>query len=292
MDQDHPAMNPFMEGAPPPLLRWMRDSHKGDHGHVLIVGGSVGLAGAPVLAAEAALRLGAGRVSLSVPGQIYEAVAASHPELMVTPLASTQSGHLSLAGWAALKEQIHTADAILIGPGLGRHPRTEVLVQRVLCAFEGPVVVDADALIPARERPPRDSRIFTPHLGEAARLLGFPSKGFTGDRREILERLFALLRGTVVLKGPGTLVRGRGGVWQNSTGSPSLGRGGSGDVLAGMIVALAAQGLDGARAAATGVYLHGLAADRLLPETGDRGLHPKRLLDGLPQVVCEWENHP
>lgn len=209
-----------------------RSAHKGTFGHLLIIAGSDGYTGAPVLCAHAAARSGVGLVTLAVPQIIYAVVAAKcPPEVIVRPLEK-------LSG---------TFDAVAIGPGLGRGT--------TIPAFDLPTVLDADALeLPAI----RPGMILTPHPGEMARLTGRP----VNEARWETARQFSKEKDvTLVLKGAGTIVADKSEFWINATGNPGMAKGGMGDALTGIIGALLAQGMPPLAAARAGVYIHGLAGD-------------------------------
>jgi NAD(P)H-hydrate epimerase len=278
----------------PRLPRRPDDLHKGQAGHVLVIGGSVGMSGAPRLAGRAALRVGAGLVSLAVPEPIRAEIAADDPALMVAGLRATAAGTVA---WPAAKDLLARAmgmDAVVLGPGMGRHSDTLALARRLAVEVQAPVVIDADALFALGGEAvdfASPSRILTPHPGEAARLLGSDTAEVQRDREGAARALVARFGCIVVLKGAATLVAHEARLFVNTTGNPGLAHGGTGDVLAGMIGGLLAQGLAPLEAACAGVFLHGRAADLLLPETGQRGLTPNALIEALPRTVKLHEPH-
>ena len=262
------------------LERRSRSAHKGHFGHVLVVGGNYGLAGAARLASEAAARAGAGLVSLATRPEHVAAVVAARPEVMVQGLDDP-------AGLEALLER---ATVVAVGPGLGRDDWAGGLWQRVLSAGL-PLVVDADALALLGEQPQRrDDWVLTPHPGEAARLLGIDPATVQHDRFAAAAELQGRFGGAVVLKGAGTLVHG-GGTRPPAVctqGNPGMATGGMGDVLTGIVAGLLAQGYDPGAAAETGVCLHAAAADRAA-RGGERGLlagdlfaEIRPLINGVP----------
>ena len=273
------------------LPRRPRQSHKGDFGRVLILAGSEGYTGAPVLAARAALRTGAGLVFLGVPRDIYPIVAVKCDEAMPFPLPEDHG---------AILDRAAGCDAVLIGPGLGRKPGAERLVLGLLGELEVPVVLDADGInalaghidvLDGRRAP----TVLTPHEGEFARLTGCPLP--IGDRLSAARDFAAAHRCTVVLKGHGTVTAAPDGrVWVNSTGGPGMAKGGSGDVLAGMTAALWGQRLlrrgedDLPRLAAAAVYYHGLAGDLCAGRFGEYAMLPGDMIEALPQVLKEQED--
>ncbi|MAG54704.1 MAG: NAD(P)H-hydrate dehydratase [Planctomycetes bacterium] len=281
---------PFID--PPDLPRREQDAHKGRSGHVLVVGGSRGLSGAPRLAGAAALTTGAGLVSLLVPGSLRAEVAGNDPALMVQGAPETASGGLSAAGARALGLAAVTRSSVVVGPGLGRHPGSLAAVARLVGEVPRPLVVDADALLVgdvAAGRAGVGPRIYTPHPGEAGTLLGSTAGAVQSDRMAAIAALHGRLGGVVVLKGAGTLVTDGARCLENPTGNPGLAMGGSGDVLAGIIGAFLAQGMDPFDAACAGVWIHGRAADDLLATTGARGMTPGALIAALPAVVASRE---
>lgn len=266
------------------LPRRQREAHKGDFGRVQIFAGSVGYTGAPVFAAKAAVRTGAGLVFLNVPRQVWPVAAAKCDEVMVRPAPLCP---------ARLCRQMSGCDAALIGPGLGRGHRARRAVHRLLKELDVPVVLDADGLnaaagrlelLDARKAP----TVLTPHEGEFARLCGCD---LPVENREEAARAFAKAHGCVlVLKGHRTVTAAPDGrVWVNTAGNPGMAKGGSGDVLAGMILALLGQGFAPEQSAAMAVWLHGRAGDLCAAELGEYAMTPSDLLDALPRAIRELE---
>ncbi len=240
-----------------------RSAHKGHFGHVLVVGGAPGFAGAARMAAEAAARTGAGLVSLATHPEHASCLCASCPELMCHGVADAE----------ALGSLLRRATVVAIGPGLGRGDWGRRLLEQVL-ASDLPLVVDADALnLLIEDARSRAHWVLTPHPGEAARLLGWTPGDIQANRFAAVRALQERFGGVSVLKGSGTLVQGGAGrpVAVCSEGNPGMASGGMGDVLTGLIAGLIAQGLELEDAAALGVSLHGAAADRAA-RTGERGL--------------------
>ena len=272
------------------LPRRPADGHKGDFGKVFILGGSEGYTGAPVLAACGALRTGAGLVYVGVPREIYPIVAVKCQEAMAFPLPEE---------YDKLLEKARSCDVAVIGPGLGRHPRMERLVRSLLCDLEIPVVLDADGInalsghIDSLDRR-RATTVLTPHAGEFVRLTGC---ALPIQDRVAAARTFAKdHRCTLVLKGRGTVTAAPDGrTWLNGTGNPGMAKGGSGDVLAGMIAALLGQKhLQGPHATvsettALAVWLHGKAGDKCAQRFGEYAMLPSDLIGMLPEVLKENE---
>lgn len=246
-----------------------RSAHKGDFGHVLILGGAPGFGGAALIAADACARLGAGKVSLATAPEHVTASLVRRPEVMV-------HGVRSVVDLEVLSEQ---ADILVVGPGLGQGSWGQGMLQVALGAGK-PLVVDADALNllasrfkgEIRDDECRDDWILTPHPGEASRLLGLSVDEIEADRPAAARELQRRLGGVVVLKGAGTLVAGPQGLAVCPFGNPGMASGGMGDALSGMLGALLAQGLPLETAARLGVLVHALAADMVADDNGERGL--------------------
>ena len=262
------------------LPRRRRDAHKGDNGHVLVVGGDHGFAGAVALAAEAAARSGAGLVSVATRAAHVPALVGRRPELMVRAVEYGED----------LTPLLARATVVVCGPGLGRDAWGFGLLKRVL-ASGLPMVLDADALNLISEHPLQwaGDAVLTPHPGEAARLLGSTTAAVQSDRFSAVRELAGRFHCTALLKGPGTLVAGpRPPLALVDAGNPGMASGGMGDVLSGIIGALLAQGLAPFDAARFAALVHGLAADRAVLHQGERGLlasdlmpHIRRLLNGV-----------
>ncbi|WP_158751947.1 NAD(P)H-hydrate dehydratase [Acidobacterium sp. S8] len=257
------------------------ESNKGKYGHVLVIGGSYGKAGAPSMASLAALRTGAGLVTAAVAQPILDAVARITPELMTIPLRAGSQGEISSSNLDAdtLKELLDKKTVLAIGPGLGQSPETEAFLLGLLEKTNLPTVLDADALnILAKHKEKIDGRnrllVLTPHPGEMARLAGISTSEVQANR-EPLAREFAMNhRVTLVLKGWRTLIaHPDGSIAINTTGNPGMAKGGSGDILTGIVAAMLAQypHLAG-EAVNAAVYLHGLAADFAVREQDEHTL--------------------
>jgi len=293
-----------------------QDSHKGCFGHVLVVGGNYAMAGAVAMAGEAALRVGAGRVSIATRPEHVAIVTAIRPEIMVHGIDSV----------AQLEPLINSATILVVGPGLGQ----DLWAQQLFAALIGsskPLVIDADGLNllalavstagpttdatdeqgllgadsierdvmgeplgidkSTPENPARDKKtwVLTPHPGEAGRLLAVKNAVIGQDRFRAAMKLQAMYQATVVLKGAGTLIAGAQYLRLASVGNPGMASAGMGDVLSGIIGGLLAQGLNEQDAAALGVVLHGAAADRSAAESGERGLLATDLFDHLRHLI-------
>lgn len=260
-------------------------AHKGSCGTVLVVGGSRRYLGAPSLAAEAALRVGAGLVILACPAEVRERLAASVREILTVPLPSPQ-GHLEPEDLDHLPTG--RVEALCLGPGLGAEPATHEAVRTFLAKSEDLVVLDADALRAVAGRGPlRPGLVLTPHPGEMSALLGVPVAELESDRVGSALRCASEYRAVVVLKGAPTVVAHPDGrqFWINSSGGPVLAQGGTGDVLAGAVAGLLAQGAEPVAAACAGVYLHGRAGDLCAARIGGRGVLAGEVARALPGAL-------
>jgi len=257
------------------LGRRPRNAHKGHYGHVLVVGGEYGFAGAVRMAGEAAARCGAGLTSVATRPAHAFSLAANRPELMVRGIDVVTD----------LVPLLAAATVVAVGPGLGRSDWSLALFGRVLDS-ERPLVVDADGLnLLAREPESRDNWVLTPHPGEAARLLNCTTAEIQADRFAAARALQEWYGGVIVLKGSGSLIAGPGGIRVCGDGNPGMASGGMGDVLTGVIAGLLGQGLSADAAASLGVCLHAAAADRTAAEGGERGLLATDLYPALRQLA-------
>ena len=284
------------------------DGHKGTFGKVCIIGGSVGLTGAPVLAALGAARTGSGLVYVGVPREIYPITAAMCLEAMPFPLPDRE-GMISPEAFFKILERINACGGGLIGPGLGRSPELALLIRRLLEQVKIPLVLDADALyairnhkevLKTRQEKGRGT-ILTPHEGEFAYLGGKTDKTAKEENnnseeslrnRRTEERVRAAktfaneYRCILVLKGPDTITASSDGtVFVNTTGNNGMAKGGSGDLLSGMILSLLGQGVEPVEAAALAVWLHGYAGDLCREKLGEYGMLPRDMADQIPQAI-------
>ena len=274
----------------------VQESHKGSYGHLLAVAGSRRYRGAASLTAEGALRTGAGIVTLASVEPVLAAVTARLPECCLLPCQESEEGGIRAEEADNLSRALEKATVLLMGPGLGNTADTRALVRRLVGEARGTVVLDADALnaaaaLLAEGEPsprPAGSLIFTPHPGEMSRLTGLTAAEIAADPAGIAARYAERWECTLVLKGHRTLIAAPDGrMWQNTTGNAGLSRGGSGDVLAGMVSGLSACGLPAPEAAACAVWLHGAAADRTADRLGQYGMLPHDLLTDLGQIFAE-----
>ena len=257
------------------------ESNKGKYGHVLVIGGAYGKAGAPSMASLAALRTGAGLVTAAVAQPILDAVARITPELMTIPLRAGDQGEISSSNLHpdTLKELLDKKTVLAIGPGLGQSPETEAFLLGLLEKTNLPTVLDADALnILAKHKDKLDGRnrllVLTPHPGEMARLAGITIPEVQANRETLAREFSMKYHVTLVLKGWRTLIaHPDGSIAINTTGNPGMAKGGSGDILTGIVAAMLAQypHLAG-EAVNAAVYLHGLAADFAVREQDEHTL--------------------
>lgn len=257
-----------------------RNGHKGTFGKVHILAGCVGFTGAPALASAAAVRTGSGLVFLSVPQEIWPVLAVKCQEAMPSPVPS----------FTLLLEKMNQSDAVLIGPGLGRSRKTDVRTLRLTQRLQAPLVLDADGINAVAEHiDVLDTRrgrltVLTPHDGEFLRLTQGKA---IGPDRENAASTFAQQHGCVlVLKGHRTITAFPDGeTFVNTTGNPGMAKGGSGDVLAGMILSLLGQGLAPKQAVPAAVWLHGAAGDLAAADLGEYGMTPSDLLQRIPAAI-------
>lgn len=268
-----------------------RGAHKGSFGHVLVIAGSRNKPGAAAMTGVAALRAGAGLVTVAAPKSALSAISAHAPELMTEPLDETESGEIA-PQWARLMSLAEKKTVVAIGPGLGTHADTVNFVREIYAKLPLPLIVDADGLnaMAGAEFRAAGPRVMTPHPGEMQRLCGtFPSK------RVSVARSFALMsQATLVLKGQRTLIAHPDGqVWINPTGTPAMATGGSGDILTGLIAGLMAQFPARTEAAvASAVWVHGRAGELGAVRWGEKSLLATDLLPELPGAMRELANLP
>ncbi|MFA5156035.1 MAG: NAD(P)H-hydrate dehydratase [Candidatus Omnitrophota bacterium] len=278
------------------MLRRKPDSHKGSFGHVLILAGSARYSGAAVLCSAAAMRSGAGMVTIGIPKSLNAAlIKIKYPEVMTLPLPETKSGSLALSGFVKIEDFIRKrADVLAIGPGLTAEPVVQGLIRRVVKSTVMPVVLDADGLnafagklsLLRAAAEINHEMVLTPHPGEMAGLLGCGIKKVQASRKDTACKFAARYGVTLVLKGDHTIVADyEGNCYINKTGNAGMSTAGSGDVLSGMIAAFLGQGLDVFAAAKYAVYLHGLAGDLAAKEKTQISLIATDIIGKIPQAI-------
>lgn len=269
------------------------DSNKGLYGHVLVVGGSLGKAGAAAMSGMAGLRAGAGLATVATAKSVLPAVAGFYPELMTEALPETAAGTIATDAGLRLEELLKSMTVVAIGPGISRDPHTTTLVRSLVANHPVPMVVDADGLnafeghtqeMNGRGR----TLVITPHPGEMARLAGCSTAEVQKNRLAVARQFAQEHELIVVLKGHRTLVvQPDGEAWVNTTGNPGMSTGGTGDILTGMVAALLAQHPKQAMlAVCAAVHLHGLAGDVMRETVGEHSLVATDLLRGLPDAFA------
>jgi len=253
---------------PAPLLRRDPHVHKNTYGHALILAGSRSMLGAPALCALAAMRTGAGLVTVGIPRPLNTALHKKlSPEIMTLPLPATAQQTLSVRAFSSIRKMWNQFQAIAIGPGLTQNSNTRRLIGKIIASAHQPLVIDADALNALAQdmtslSRKRTIKILTPHPGEMRRLTSIPTRTIQQDRVQIARAFAKKHHVVLVLKDSRTVVASPDGkIFVNKTGNSGMATAGSGDVLTGMIAALLAQGLSGFEAACWGVTLHGRAGD-------------------------------
>ena len=267
------------------------ESNKGNYGHVLVVGGALGKAGAAAMAGMAVLRAGAGLSTVATAKSALGTVAGFHPELMTEPLPETDAGTISKNALDRIEELAKGKTVVAVGPGISRDTQTAELVRTLVARLQLPMVVDADGLNAFEGRTSElkgagRTLVITPHPGEMARLAGCTIADVQKDRLGMARKFAREHEVVVVLKGHRTLVvQPAGGVWVNTTGNPGMATGGTGDILTGMVAGMIAQHSTSAfLAVLAAVHLHGLAGDVMREKVGEHSLVATDLLQGLPEA--------
>jgi ADP-dependent NAD(P)H-hydrate dehydratase / NAD(P)H-hydrate epimerase len=285
------------EFADLPLVRQV-DGHKGLYGHILIVAGSEGKSGAAVMSGYGAFRAGAGLVTVATPDVVLPIVAGAHPEVMTEPLISTDAGSISRENiFAGRFEEVQAGKTVLaVGPGLGQDPQTQEFIRSVVKNSDQPIILDADGLNAfaghGDKLADRQSEFLavTPHPGEMARLLDTSTKDVQKDRVKTAQDAAKRWNAHVILKGSHTVIAAPDGkTFINTTGNAGLAKGGSGDILTGILAAVTGQFKtdDWLQVLALGVYLHGGAADLAIAGTDPSGLLASEVADAVPRARRE-----
>lgn len=273
-----------------------RDTHKGTYGHLLILAGSLGKTGAAIMAAKAALKSGAGLVTVATPKSCLPLIARSTMELMTEPLPETEDGTVSPQALPRLRELIKGKDALLLGPGISTHPQTTELIKSWLPEIKLPSLIDADGLnilarFPELLRKLPPICVLTPHPGEFSRLMGISTTEVLVRRLQLAQDFSQRYGLFLVLKGHRTLISNpEGFVYINPTGNPGMASGGSGDVLSGLAASFLMQFPDPFLAIAAAVYAHGLSGDLAKEKIGERPLLAGDLIRFLPAAIKRLED--
>jgi len=277
------------------LKKRSKDSHKGDFGHVFILAGSRGLTGAAALCSNAALRSGAGLVTLGIPVSLNLVMSRKLTEVMTFSLAETKEITLSLKAEKEILKKVKASDVVVLGPGLSQYPETQKLINRLILKIDKPMVLDADALNAISKntrvlKKIKSKYAVTPHPGEMSRLIN-KSVEYVKNNRLIVAKKFSRDYNTVVvLKGAGTVVAEQGGkCYINTTGNPGMATAGSGDVLTGIIAGFLSQGLKVFDASVMGVYVHGIAGDFAAKDKGEIGLIAGDILENIPYAIKQMQ---
>lgn len=284
---------------PQHLSRRKKDSHKRDFGHVFILAGSLGMTGAAILAAKAALRSGAGLVTVGLPKSLVPIISSHTIEVMTLPLPETSEGTLSNMAFDKIKDFLNSSDVFLVGPGLSMNHQTQELIRKAILESRVQTVIDADGInawvgfldkfkvgiscLPLKKS---NLRIVTPHPGEMARLLDVKTEAIQKKRSEMARSFAKEYNLIVVLKGYRTLVvNPSGSVYVNKTGNSGMSTAGSGDVLVGIMSAFMSQGLSSFDSAKFSVYIHGLAGDLAAVENTQISLMASDIIDYIPGAI-------
>jgi hydroxyethylthiazole kinase-like uncharacterized protein yjeF len=267
------------------------DSNKGNFGHILVIGGSLGKSGSAAMAGFSALRVGAGLSTIATPVPVLSTVAGFHPELMTEPLEETEEGSIARSALQRIEELAKGKTVLAIGPGVSRNAETAECIRNLVTTTKTPIVLDADGLnafegLADELKGHNRQFVITPHPGEMARLAGCSIADVQRDRIKIARTFAADHDLIVVLKGHRTLVaKPNGEVWVNTTGNPGMATGGTGDILTGMVAGMIAQFPNSAfEAVIAAVHLHGLAGDVARESMGEQCMVATDLVSALPEA--------
>jgi hydroxyethylthiazole kinase-like uncharacterized protein yjeF len=267
------------------------DTHKGDYGHLLVIAGSVGKTGAAAMACQAALRMGAGLVTLAIPKSLNAIMETKLTEVMTEPLPETPKQTLSLRAFSTIVRLCENKRAVIIGPGLGTYKETQSLVLKLIRTLNLPIILDADGITALTTQPktlPVANRllVLTPHPGEMARLVRSQVKEVLEDRIGLSRNFSQSQHVHLVLKGhPSLISTPKGEIFINPTGNPGMASAGAGDVLTGMIGGLVCQGFDILPSLQIAVYLHGSAGDEGAKEMGEKSLIASDIIEKIPALL-------
>jgi hydroxyethylthiazole kinase-like uncharacterized protein yjeF len=273
-------------------------AHKGTFGHVFIIAGSRGFTGAAKLACRAAERSGVGLVTLGIAEKLLDTVATDLSETMTIPLPSGSDTGLNREAVTSALEFAANIESVVLGPGMGTRGATQDFVEQFIVRCPVPFVADADALNGIAGRADilglkRSPCILTPHPGEMARLLNWDTQSVQAQREAAVRKMADDSAGVTILKGHRTLITAPGApIYENATGNHGLAKGGSGDVLSGLLGGLLAQGMSPLDAARLGVYVHGLAGDIAAARIGTRGMTASDVIAAIPAAWRQLESQP
>lgn len=272
------------------------DAHKGNFGRLLCITGSLRMPGAAAMASYAALRSGVGLLTTATAAKNISAISSHCFESMYLPLRTDDNGFITWSGnEEILTELVEKSDAVLIGCGLGITKETIILTKNIIKRTKGVLIIDADGLNAVSNDidiilKRKENTILTPHPGEMSRILNISIQEVQYDREYTVYNAMKLLpESVIILKGHGTVVGYKEGVYINPTGNPGMSRGGSGDVLAGMVASFAAQGLKPIDAAIAGVYIHGMAGDIAASKYSQSAMLPRDIIECIPEVFIKIE---
>ncbi|MBI4395428.1 MAG: NAD(P)H-hydrate dehydratase [Candidatus Omnitrophica bacterium] len=274
-----------------------KDSHKGDYGRIFVLAGSRGLSGACFLTSMAALRSGAGLVTVGIPKSLVLPLARRFTETMTLALPETSKGTLSRSALGPIKRFLKGQDVLALGPGLSLNHETQDLIRKLVCSSDKPMVVDADGLNALKGKAHLLCRlkapaILTPHAGELIRIFGGKTPKHDVERKKRALQIAKTYGVVLVLKGHHSIVASHTGkIYMNRTGNPGMATGGSGDVLTGVIAAMLGQKIDPFYAACFGVFIHGLAGDLAASEKGEISTVSGDILGALPLAFQKVLRH-
>lgn len=272
------------------------DSNKGDYGHVFVLAGSAGLTGAAALCAQAAIVSGSGLVTLGIAKSLNPIMARKLTEVMTKPLPETSGQTLSEKAFPEILKFAGKADCVAIGPGLSRNPGTQRLIRKLIVALSIPIVLDADGINAIEGKASilksaKASIVITPHPGEMSRLVALSRDRISKAKEKVAKDFANKYNVVCVLKGHRTAVArpNAAKTYINKTGNPGMAKGGTGDVLTGMIASFIGQGIRPFDAARLGVYLHGLAGDLAVKEKGETSMLATDLLNKIPDAIKRYQ---
>ncbi len=288
-----PRKNVLMTGEliAPMLPYRPANANKGHFGPILIIGGSRGMGGAVSLAARAALKAGAGIVTLAVAESLHDSIKSRTDEAIIAALKETRDGLLGLDNFDRIMELAHSAKVVAIGPGMGRDRETQALARKLIESIDRPIVIDADGLNAVSEdkkclKNIKKDVILTPHIGEMSRLTGVIIEDIIKDKIRVISDFVAENKVNVLLKDGRSLLADTGGnIYVNTTGNSGMATPGSGDALTGIVAAFMAHGMPAAQAGITGNYIHGLAGDLLLPKMSEEGITASDIIENIPVAI-------